>query len=178
MSRIGKLPIELPSGVNAEISDGSVTISGPKGSLSQQIPHGISVDLQGSQLVVKRSSDEALDKANHGLIRSLLANMVEGVNQGFSRQLEIHGVGYRAQNQGNELKLNLGYSHDVIYKVPEGVTASVDQNKITVTGISKQQVGQTAAEIRALRKPEPYKGKGIRYSDEKVLRKSGKSTKE
>jgi len=178
MSRIGKQSISLPSGVAVTTSDSEVTVNGPKGRLNIELLPGIRLVQGDHQITVERKNDEALSRARHGLTRALLANMVKGVSQGYERKLEIHGVGYRVQVQGSDLKFNLGFSHDVVYKVPEGVSVSADQNVITVSGIDKQKVGQVAAEIRALRKPEPYKGKGIRYVDEQILRKSGKSTKE
>ena len=139
---------------------------------------GVTVKQEGSELIVTRENDEPKNRAKHGLMRALINNMVVGVTEGFSKKLEINGVGYRVAMQGADLKLNLGFSHDVIYKLPAGVTAAVEQNTITVTGIDKQQVGQVAAEIRALKKPEPYKGKGIRYEGERIIRKSGKSGKD
>lgn len=178
MSRIGKQPITIPSGVNVTIDDSRVTVSGPKGNLEQSGLRGIKVSHSDNQLVLERINDEARSRANHGLMRTLVNNMVLGVSQGFEKKLEINGVGYRVQMQGADLKFNLGFSHDVIYKVPAGVQVSVEQNIITVSGISKQQVGQVAAEIRSLKKPEPYKGKGIKYADERIIRKSGKSGKE
>jgi large subunit ribosomal protein L6 len=178
MSRIGKQPIDLPSGVNVTVEDDFITVNGSKGSLKQFTMPGVSVSAQDNQLVVSRENDEAANRARHGLMRSLLANMVTGVSNGFEKKLEINGVGYRVQAQGTDLKFNLGFSHDVIYKVPQGIQVAVEQNTITVSGIDKQQVGQVAAEIRALKKPEPYKGKGIKYADERIIRKSGKSGKE
>jgi len=178
VSRIGKQPISLPSGVTITVDDEFVSVNGPKGELRQFTMPGIKVNVENSQISVTRDNDEATNRAKHGLMRALVNNMVTGVSQGYERKLEINGVGYRVQPQGADLKLNLGFSHDVIYKVPQGVSVGVEQNIITVSGISKQQVGQAAAEIRALKKPEPYKGKGIKYSDERVLRKSGKSGKE
>ena len=178
MSRVGKLPIAIPSGVTITVDDSEITINGSKGSLKQFTMPGITVKQEGEEVLVTRANDEAVNRAKHGLMRALVNNMVVGVSQGFSRKLEINGVGYRAAMQGTDLKLNLGYSHDVIYKVPAGVTASIEQNIVTVNGISKQQVGQVAAEIRALRKPEPYKGKGIKYVGERLIRKSGKSGKD
>lgn len=178
MSRIGKQPISLPSGVTITVDNDSVTVKGSKGELKQSLLPGITVKQEGEELIVDRANDLAENRARHGLMRSLIYNMVKGVSEGFSKKLEIHGVGYRVAPQGADLKLNLGFSHDVIYKMPAGVTASIEQNVITVSGISKQQVGQAAAEIRALRKPEPYKGKGIKYEGERILRKSGKSGKE
>jgi large subunit ribosomal protein L6 len=178
MSRIGKQPISIPAGVSVTIADDKITVSGSKGTLEQFTMPGISVKQSESELIVERANDERQNRARHGLMRSLVNNMVNGVSQGFERKLEINGVGYRVQQQGTDLKLNLGFSHDVVYKIPAGVQASVDQNVITISGIDKQKVGQVAAEIRALKKPEPYKGKGIKYTDERIIRKSGKSGKE
>jgi len=178
MSRVGKMPIKIPSGVTVATDNSQITVNGPKGSLSQFAMPGIKISQNEDQLVVERADEEAPTRAKHGLMRSLLNNMVQGVSQGFERKLELNGVGYRVQAQGQDLKFNLGFSHDVVYKVPTGVNVSVEQNIITVSGIDKQQVGQVAAEIRALKKPEPYKGKGIKYAEERILRKSGKSGKE
>jgi large subunit ribosomal protein L6 len=178
MSRIGKLPIAIPSGVTVEVNDDFITVNGSKGSLAQFTMPGIKVSVEDGQVIVSRENDEAENRARHGLMRSLVYNMVTGVSQGFEKKLEINGVGYRVQPQGADLKFNLGFSHDVIYKVPQTVQVSVEQNKITVSGSDKQQVGQAAAEIRKLKKPEPYKGKGIKYENERILRKSGKSGKE
>jgi len=178
MSRVGKLPISLPSGVTITVDPDFVTVKGAKGELKQFTMPGVTVTVEDNQVVVTRDNDEPKIRAKHGLMRALVNNMIVGVSQGFSKQLEINGVGYRVALQGTDLKMNLGFSHDVIYKLPQGVTATVEQNKITVTGISKQQVGQVAAEIRALKKPEPYKGKGIKYVDEVIIRKSGKSGKD
>jgi large subunit ribosomal protein L6 len=178
MSRIGKQPIEIPTGVTITVDNDFVTVNGSKGSLKQFTLSGISVKANDGQLVVARDNDEAVNRARHGLMRSLLNNMVTGVSKGFEKKLEINGVGYRVQQQGTDLKFNLGFSHDVIYKVPEGINVNIEQNVITLSGIDKQQVGQVAAEIRSLKKPEPYKGKGIKYADERIIRKSGKSGKE
>ncbi len=178
MSRVGKLPINIPSGVTITVDPDFVTVAGSKGTLKQFTMPGVTVTVDGNVATVTRDNDEAVNRAKHGLMRALVNNMVTGVSQGFSKQLEINGVGYRAAMQGTDIKLNLGFSHDVIYKLPQGITATIEQNKITVTGIDKQQVGQVAAEIRALKKPEPYKGKGIKYADERILRKSGKSGKD
>jgi len=178
MSRIGKLPIALPSGVTITVDPHEITVTGTKGTLKQFTMPGINVAQEGNQLLVTRDSDEPMVRARHGLMRSLLNNMVIGVSQAFSKKLEINGVGYRVVLQGNGLKLNLGFSHDVLFPLPQGITATVEQNTITVAGISKQQVGQVAAEIRALKKPEPYKGKGIKYTGERIIRKSGKSGKD
>jgi large subunit ribosomal protein L6 len=178
MSRVGRMPIKIPSGVTVTTSAELITVAGSKGTLTQFTIPEITVAQEGEELIFTRANDQPKVRAKHGLMRALVNNMVTGVSEGFSRKLEIQGVGYRVAAQGTDLKLNLGFSHDVIYKVPAGVTASIEQNTITLTGISKQQVGQVAAEIRALKKPEPYKGKGIRYEGERVLRKSGKSGKE
>jgi len=178
MSRIGKQPIDLPSGVTITVDDKKITVSGTKGTLEQFTMPGVKVAQAENQVVVTRANDEAANRARHGLMRSLVNNMVQGVSQGFEKKLEINGVGYRVAQQGAGLKFNLGFSHDVIYNVPQGINVSVDQNVVTVSGIDKQQVGQVAAEIRSLKKPEPYKGKGIKYVDERIIRKSGKSGKE
>jgi large subunit ribosomal protein L6 len=178
MSRIGKMPINIPSGVTVEVDSDFITVNGPKGSLKQFTMPGVKAAVEESQVVITRDNDEAENRARHGLLRSLVSNMVTGVSQGFEKKLEINGVGYRVQPQGADLKFNLGFSHDVIYKVPTTVQVKVEQNTLTVTGSDKQQVGQIAAEIRALKKPEPYKGKGIKYADERIIRKSGKSGKE
>lgn len=178
MSRVGKSPIEIPNGVTLTAEDGMLTVVGPKGTLSQPLLDDIMVSQEDGRIIVTRANDEPKIRAKHGLVRALLNNMVEGVTAGFSKQLEIQGVGYRVSLAGSELKFNLGFSHDVIYKIPQGVTAVVEQNTITISGISKQQVGQVAAEIRSLKKPEPYKGKGIRYVGERIIRKSGKSGKD
>lgn len=178
MSRVGKLPIAIPSGVTITIDPSEITVAGSKGTLKQFTMDGIDVKQEEGQIVVTRQNDEPKIRAKHGLMRALLNNMVNGVSEGFSKKLEINGVGYRVAAQGADLKLNLGFSHDVIYKIPQGVTAAIEQNTITVTGIDKQQVGQVAAEIRALKKPEPYKGKGIKYEGERIVRKAGKSGKD
>ena len=178
MSRIGKLPIDIPSGVTITIDQGNVTVAGPKGTLSQAQLPGITVEQTDKQIVVTRTSDAPEHRAKHGLMRTLIANMVIGVTKGFEKKLELSGVGFRVALAGTDLKLSIGYSHEVIYPIPQGIQASVEQNVITISGIDKQQVGQVAAEIRALRKPEPYKGKGIMYVGERIIRKSGKSGKE
>lgn len=178
MSRVGKLPIAIPSGVTITIDASEVTVAGGKGTLKQFTMPDITVKQEGDEVIVARANDAPKIRAKHGLMRALLNNMVTGVSQGFSKKLEINGVGYRVAQQGTDLKLNLGFSHDVIYKVPTGITTAIEQNTITVSGISRQQVGQVAAEIRALKKPEPYKGKGIKYQGERLIRKSGKSGKD
>lgn len=178
MSRVGKQPIVIPSGVTITVDPDFVTVTGPKGTLKQFTMPGVAVKVEDGVATVTRENDEPVNRSKHGLMRTLVNNMVIGVSQGFSKKLEINGVGYRVAMQGTDLKFNLGLSHDVIFKVPQGITATVEQNTIIVSGIDKQQVGQVAAEIRALKKPEPYKGKGIKYVDERILRKSGKSGKE
>ena len=178
MSRIGKLPIQIPSGVTITVDQDNITVAGPKGSLSQFTMPGIAVAVEDNTVVVTRESDAREHRAKHGLMRALINNMVTGVSSGFEKKLEINGVGYRAAIEGNKVKLALGFSHDVYFPIPEDTKISVEQNVITVNGISKQRVGQVAAEIRALKKPEPYKGKGIKYSDERIIRKSGKSGKD
>ncbi len=178
MSRVGKLPIQVPSGVTITVDNNEVTVSGSKGTLKQFVVPGVSFEQKDGILAVQRQNDEPKNRANHGLMRALINNMVVGVSQGFSKKLEINGVGYRVAAQGTDLKFNIGLSHDVIFKIPTGITAAVEQNTITVSGIDKQQVGQVAADIRALKKPEPYKGKGIKYVGERIIRKSGKSGKD
>lgn len=178
MSRIGKLPIQIPSGVTITVDDDFVSVNGPKGALRQFTMPGVKVIQDGEQVLVSRVNDERANRSKHGLMRSLVNNMVEGVSKGFEKKLELNGVGYRVAMAGSDLKFNLGFSHDVIYKVPAGVNVAIEQNIITISGIDKQQVGQVAAEIRSLKKPEPYKGKGIKYVDERIIRKSGKSGKE
>ncbi|HHW68439.1 MAG TPA: 50S ribosomal protein L6 [Epulopiscium sp.] len=178
MSRIGKLPITIPSGVEVKVGDGNlVTVKGPKGTLERQLSAEINVAVEDNQVVVTRPSDLKKHKALHGLTRTLVANMVEGVTNGFSKVLEINGVGYRAQKQGKKLILFLGYSHPVEMEDPEGIESTVDGNKIIVRGIDKEKVGQYAAEIRFKRPPEPYKGKGIKYENEVIRRKEGKTGK-
>ena len=179
MSRIGKKPIPIPSGVEVTISGNHVAVKGPKGTLEIDAPETITVAQEGAELLVSRPDDQRANRALHGLVRSLVANMVTGVSQGFTRDLEIVGVGYRAIAQGpTKIEVQVGYSHPVYVEAPEGVTFDVPApTRITVSGIDKQVVGQVAADIRKIRKPEPYKGKGIRYADERVLRKAGKSAK-
>jgi large subunit ribosomal protein L6 len=175
MSRIGKKPIPIPSGVEVEISPGSVAVKGPKGRLEERINPEITVAQEDGALTVSRPTDRADHRALHGLTRSLVANMVTGVTDGYERRLEIQGVGYRAALRGSDLEMQLGFSHPVAVKAPEGISFEVPQpTQIVVRGISKQQVGEIAAQIRKWRPPEPYKGKGIRYEGEQVQRKVGK----
>ncbi|MED5230153.1 MAG: 50S ribosomal protein L6 [Actinomycetota bacterium] len=179
MSRIGKTPIEIKSGVEVVVNADSVEIKGPKGTLAQSIPEGIEVQKEEETIIVKRDNDLRETKALHGLVRSLLNNMVQGVTEGYQKQLELVGVGYRAQSKGNNaLELQLGFSHPVKYSAPDGITLEVpSQTEINISGSDKQVVGQVAADIRALKKPEPYKGKGIRYVGEHIIRKAGKTAK-
>lgn len=178
MSRVGKQPIAIPSGVTITVDPDTITVAGSKGTLTQFTMPDITVKVEEGNVLVTRANDEPKVRAKHGLMRALINNMVTGVSTGFVKKLELNGVGYRVALQGADLKMNLGFSHEVIYKMPAGVTAAVEQNKITISGISKQAVGQVAAEVRALKKPEPYKGKGIKYEDERIIRKSGKSGKD
>jgi large subunit ribosomal protein L6 len=178
MSRIGKRPITLPSKVTVAVDGQFVTVNGPKGQLSRTLPNEVGVVQEGETLVVARQNESRAARQRHGLCRTLVANMVEGVSNGFQRRLEIQGVGYRAQVQGSNLVLNVGYSHQVHIEPPEGVQLAVENNtNIIVSGIDKEIVGNTAARIRAVRPPEPYKGKGIRYAGEVVRRKAGKAGK-
>ena len=178
MSRIGKQPINIPSGVTITVEPDVVKATGPKGNLSQFRLPDIKIIQENDQVLVSRPNDEPVIRSRHGLMRSLINNMVVGVTEGFSKKLEINGVGFRVALSGSILKMSLGFSHEVNYQLPEGVNALVEQNTITISGIDKQQVGQVAAEIRALKKPEPYKGKGIKYVGEHIIRKSGKSGKD
>src|ERR1035437_10336304 len=178
MSRIGKLPIAIPAGVTITVDKDEVIVAGTKGTLKQLLLPDITVKQEDRQLIVTRANDLPKVRSKHGLMRSLINNMVDGVSTGFSKSLEINGVGYRVALAGTDLRLNLGFSHDVTYNIPTGVTATVEQNKITLSGIDKQQVGQVSAQIRALKNPEPYKGKGIQYVGERTIRKSGKSGQE
>ncbi|MEI7683019.1 MAG: 50S ribosomal protein L6 [Candidatus Saccharibacteria bacterium] len=178
MSRIGKQPIPVPSGVTITVDNDAISVNGSKGTLSQFTMPGIIVKQENDSVIVTRATDEQEHRAKHGLMRTLVSNMVVGVTEGFEKKLEINGVGYRAAIAGSDIKMSLGFSHEVVYHLPAGVNAKVDGNIITISGISKQQVGQVAAEIRALKKPEPYKGKGIKYVGERIIRKSGKSGKE
>ncbi len=179
MSRIGKMPIAVPAGVTVDIAENNkVTVKGPKGTLERVLPEEMEIKLEGAEVVVSRPNDLKKMKSLHGLTRTLIANMVKGVTEGYEKVLEINGVGYRAAKQGKKLVLSLGYSHPVEMTDPDGLEAVVDgQNKIIVKGIDKEKVGQYAAEIRDKRRPEPYKGKGIKYADEVIRRKVGKTGK-
>ncbi len=178
MSRIGKIPIIIPDSVKVELTDQAITVNGAKGSLTQTLLPEVKVSIKDNTIIVERDNDLKIAKSNHGLMRTLINNLVLGVTEGFSKQLEVNGVGYKASINGSVLKLNVGFSHDVNYTIPSDITINVEQNKITVSGIDKQKVGQVASEIRAVKKPEPYKGKGIKYIDERIIRKSGKSGKD
>ncbi len=178
MSRIGKLPIEIPQGVKVNIAEGVISVSGPRGNMSLPLRDEVSVTVEGSTIKVERRDDSRVARSMHGLTRTLIANMVMGVSEGFEKKLEIVGVGYRAELKGDTLVFSLGYSNPVNYRLPEGINAKVDrQTSIVISGYNKQLVGQVAAEIRSLRPPVPYKGKGIRYSDEVIIRKAGKAGK-
>ena len=175
MSRIGKRPIEVPAGVTVSIDPGRVMVNGPLGTLQQQVPQRMKIEQENGSVTVTRPTERGDDRALHGLTRTLIANMVEGVTKGFEKRLELQGVGYRATMQGTDLRLDVGYSHPVVLKAPQGISFEVPTpTEIVVKGIDKQQVGQVAAEIRKVRPPEPYKGKGIRYRGEYVRRKVGK----
>ena len=175
MSRIGKLPIQIPAGVTITVDADYISVTGPKGTLTQfTLPH-VDVTIDGDVLTVTRKSDEKIARAQHGLMRALIANLVTGVTKGFEKKLEVNGVGFRVSGGGQALNMSLGFSHPIEYKAMVGVTLAVEKNLITVSGIDKQKVGQVAAEIRSFKKPEPYKGKGIKYVDEVILRKAGKT---
>lgn len=178
MSRIGKLPIEIPKGVKITYNEPGIQVEGPKGTLSRDVMSGVSLELSATTLLVKRDDDSIRSRSAHGLTRTLINNMVTGVTKGFETGLEISGVGYRAEVKGGLLNLSLGYSHPINYDIPKGITIEVDKmTKILVKGIDKELVGQVAAKIRDFRSPEPYKGKGIKYAGEKILRKAGKTGK-
>ena len=176
MSRIGKMPVVIPAGVDVTVADGTVTVKGPKGTLTRTVHSNITVEKKDNEIIVTRPDDSNFNHSLHGLTRTLIANMVEGVTNGYKKELEVNGVGYRAAKQGKDLVMNLGYSHQVVMSEVDGITIEVPSpNKIIISGPDKQKVGQFAAEVREKRPPEPYKGKGIRYSDEYVRRKEGKT---
>ncbi len=179
MSRIGKKPVEIPQGVDVKLLDSAIKVKGPKGELQWNFPANTTVSLKDKSIVVQRADDQKKNRALHGLTRSLIANMVHGVTKGYQRVLDITGVGYRAQVQGKKIVLTLGYSHAVEFQLPEGITAAVDQKQtqITLSGVDKQKIGQVAANLRALRSPDVYKGKGLRYSGERLKLKVGKTGK-
>ncbi|WP_312084971.1 50S ribosomal protein L6 [Exiguobacterium sp.] len=178
MSRIGKKPVVIPAGVTVTVENNTVTVKGPKGELTREFSPAMAINVEGNELTVTRPNDEKANRTIHGTTRALIANMVEGVSNGFAKTLDIQGVGYRAQKQGNKIVLNLGYSHPIEYTPEQGIEVEVPTNtQLIVRGISKERVGHVAALIRSYRQPEPYKGKGIRYSDEVVRRKEGKTGK-
>ena len=178
MSRIGRNPIAIPAGVEVKVDGSTVTVKGPKGTLTRTVHSNMKVELDGAVVTVARPDDSNLNKSLHGLTRTLIANMIEGVEKGYSKELEVNGVGYRVSVQGKDLVLNIGFSHQVIMPAPEGITVEAPSpNKIVISGPDKQMVGQFAAEVREKRPPEPYKGKGIKYVDEYIRRKEGKAGK-
>jgi large subunit ribosomal protein L6 len=178
MSRIGKKPVPLPKGVTAALAGQRITVKGPKGEISRLVHAELTVAVEGEQVLVRRPSDESRHKALHGLTRTLIANMVQGVTEGYEKKMEIHGTGYRVVAKGSDLEFALGYSHSITVKAPEGISFTVENpTRFAVQGIDKQQVGEVAANIRKLRKPDPYKGKGVRYAGEQIRRKVGKAGK-
>lgn len=177
MSRIGRMPIAIPAGVEVKLDGSTVTVKGPKGELTRTVHQNMKVEVKGEEIIVTRPNDDKENRSLHGLTRTLLANMVKGVTDGFTKELEVNGVGYRASVEGNKLVLNIGYSHPVEMPFPDGIKAEVNDKKITISGIDNQKVGQFAAEVREKRPPEPYKGKGIKYVDEYIRRKEGKAGK-
>jgi large subunit ribosomal protein L6 len=177
MSRIGKMPIEMPAGVTATLEGRTVTVKGPKGEQKLELPPLSTLSIDGQTIQVERKNDEKMQKAQHGLTRSLLQNLVIGVTEGFTKELEVNGVGFKIRTEGKDLVMNLGFSHEIRYTIPEDVDVAIEKMNIKVSGINKQRVGQVAAEIREFKKPEPYKGKGIKYKTERVVRKAGKSGK-
>ncbi len=178
MSRIGRKPINIPAGVDVKIDNCVITVKGPKGTLDYAYNQNMAVEVNGTEIEVKRPNDEKTNRSLHGLTRTLIANMITGVTEGYSKTLEVNGVGYRVQKQGNKCVMNLGFSHQVIFEDTQDITIEVpDPNKIIIRGIDKQKVGQFAAEVREKRPPEPYKGKGIKYADEVIRRKEGKAGK-
>ena len=177
MSRIGRAPITIPAGVEVKVDGSTVTAKGPKGTLTKTMHSNMTIAMEGNVITVTRPNDLKENRSLHGLTRTLIANMIEGVSNGFKKELEINGIGYRAEVKGNALVMKIGFSHEVVMEAPEGITVEVNGNKVTVSGADKQKVGQFAAEIREKRPPEPYKGKGIKYVDEYIRRKEGKAGK-
>jgi large subunit ribosomal protein L6 len=175
MSRVGRKPVVLPKGVTVAVKDGAVLVKGPKGELKRGIPRGVSVKLAGQELVCVRTDNSRENRAKHGMIRALVANMIKGVSDGFERRLEINGVGYRADVSGQKLNMALGFSHPVVFELPKGVSAKVDKTILVLSSIDREQLGEIASKIRAIRPPEPYKGKGIKYVEEVIRRKVGKT---
>ncbi|MBQ4133534.1 MAG: 50S ribosomal protein L6 [Desulfovibrionaceae bacterium] len=177
MSRIGKLPIAIPGGVEVKVLDAAIEVKGPKGTITTPRHEAVEYKVEGGQVVITRKDDSKVSRSQHGLRRALLANCVDGVSKGWSKVLEFNGVGYRVAVKGEAVEMSLGFSHPVIFQLPQGITANVEGNKLTISGIDKAKVGEVAASIRRLRKPEPYKGKGIKYENEQIRRKAGKSGK-
>ena len=177
MSRIGRMPIAIPAGVEVKLDGNTVSVKGPKGELTRTVHQNMKVEVNGAEVTVTRPNDDKENRSLHGLTRTLIANMIKGVTDGFSKELEVNGVGYRASVEGNKLVLNVAYSHPVEMPLPDGIKAEVNDKKITISGIDNQKVGQFAAEVREQRPPEPYKGKGIKYMDEHIRRKEGKAGK-
>jgi large subunit ribosomal protein L6 len=175
MSRVGRKPVVIPAGVTVTLKDDNLTVKGPKGELKRQLPPLVTVKVEKGQVTVQRENDDPVTRARHGLVRALIQNMVEGVTKGFERKLEINGVGYRAEAQGDKLNMSLGFSHPVVFQLPKGVTAKVEKNVIVLSGVDKELVGHSAAKVRQFRPPEPYKGKGIKYAEEHIKRKVGKT---
>ena len=183
MSRVGKKPISLPKGVEVRLDGAEIVVKGPKGQVTTPLVEGISMDVDNGTITLARKDEQRQSRANHGLVRALLANGIKGVSEGFRRELEVIGVGYRAEVKGREVVFQIGYSHPINFKIPEGIDVSIEKAKlgssaqvqVNITGVDKQKVGQTAAEIRSLRKPDPYKGKGIKYMEEVIRRKAGKA---
>jgi large subunit ribosomal protein L6 len=175
MSRVGRKAIPMPKGVNVTVGKNAVAVKGPKGELKRELPDGITVKLNGAEINVERADDSRDNRAKHGMVRALVANMVKGVTDGWERKLEINGVGYRADVAGQKLNMALGFSHPVAFELPKGIAAKVDKNVVILTGIDKEMLGETASKIRAIRPPEPYKGKGIKYVEEVIHRKVGKT---
>ena len=175
MSRIGRKPLPMPKGVTLAQKAGSFSVKGPKGELSKALPEGITLKIEGSNLLVLRADDSRQNRSKHGLVRAHLANMVKGVTEGWTRELEINGVGYRAEVTGDTLTMALGYSHPVVFKLPKGISAKVEKNRVALSGADRDMLGQTAAKVRELRPPEPYKGKGVKYVEETIKRKVGKA---
>jgi large subunit ribosomal protein L6 len=175
MSRVGRKVLPLPKGVNVSVGGNTVTVKGPKGELKRELPTGVSIKLSGQELQVERKDNSRQNRAKHGMLRALVANMVKGVSEGFERKLEINGVGYRADVAGQKLNMALGFSHPVVFDLPKGISAKVDKNVVILMGIDKDALGVTAAKLRDIRPPEPYKGKGIKYLEEVIRRKVGKT---
>jgi len=175
MSRIGKKAVTIPSGVTVTLKEGQIAVKGPKGELKRQIPDLVTVKVEKAQVMVERGGDEPATRARHGLVRALVQNMVDGVTKGFERKLEINGVGYKAEVAGDKLNMTLGFAHPINYQLPKGVTAKVEKNVVTLTSSDRELLGQTAAKVRSFRPPEPYKGKGVKYIEETIKRKVGKT---